>query len=273
MAIKKKFENITFAKELKCGECLLSGHIFCLKKENLATLLVDQITNETMPENYCCDAADEASCEYLTNEEYMCTKDLPLYFSLGLCPWDKAKCGEERFLVAKKDEKGKILLPSKLEKKDFCYYGVVSDCGVVPIEGEGAAEYELLVPFHHELTKEEAEGDDMFKQFLYNKTEEEMMEECKLTTAWIAVIYPERMNASMNATEGEGGEIIDAEVIPVEGGEGEGSEEAPVEGSGEEAPVEGEGEEAPVEGEGTEEAPVEGEGTEEAPVEGEGEEA
>jgi len=29
---------------------------------------------------------------------------MPLYYSLGFCPYDKAKCGEQRILTAKKAE-------------------------------------------------------------------------------------------------------------------------------------------------------------------------
>lgn len=68
----------------------------------------------------------------------MCSQDMPLYYSLGFCPYDKAKCGEQRILTSKKAEEKALEITGQLSAGDFCYYGVVSDCGPVEIKAQSA---------------------------------------------------------------------------------------------------------------------------------------
>jgi hypothetical protein len=164
--VERMFVPLPLDENLRCSECLLSGHVLCYINRGIDSYLMENIkTDANMPEHKCCPMNPDAlNCPYIEDSDYTCTTDEPLYLSMGLCPYDSDKCGERLRLI--KTSESEELKLGNLEEGDECFYGIIADCGRPRIlEEDSLNNLALFVSFENEISREMSQAFDLFKPY------------------------------------------------------------------------------------------------------------
>jgi hypothetical protein len=86
--------EVTFSADLKCGNCIAGGYIFCTSNRDYSSYVVDP-EYDGAPTFICAEDADNKPAPTEAVPEWFCSDDFTdMRYALAHCPWTQAQCGD-----------------------------------------------------------------------------------------------------------------------------------------------------------------------------------